>query len=256
MIAREFLGLSDAISLSITSPVWGERGWTFRTEPGAIPDSVNGKKDVVELYRAVDPDFKDEETVPILWDKSRHTIVNNESREILRMMDREFLPIRNGSITLCPPGLEAEIDRVIDAIYDPINDGVYRCGFARSQDAYDRAVTQLFVALDHWESVLAHQRYLCGQLITEADVCLYVTLVRFDLVYYTHFKTNVRRITDYPALWGYVRDLYRVPAFRNTTDFDHIKRHYFGSHRDLNPYGIIPAGPLLDFDAPHGRERL
>jgi glutathionyl-hydroquinone reductase len=192
----------------------------------------------------------------VLWDRKRQTIVDNESREILRMLTTQFRKLWTREVQLCPEDLRNDIDRVLDAIYAPINDGVYRSGFARTQEAYEEAVTELFEALDHWESVLGAQRYMCGDRLTEADICMFTTLVRFDPVYFTHFKCNVRRIVDYPNLWGFVRDIYQTPGVAQTVRLDHIKSHYFGSHETINPTGIVAVGPALDYSTPHDRDRF
>lgn len=253
LIARELLGLGDAITVSITREHMDADGWSF--DPGA--DSVMGVSRLWELYVRADPGATTRATVPVLWDREAGTIVNNESREILRMMTTELGALhREGAPELCPPKLRPRIDEVIDAIYEPINNGVYRSGFARTQRAYDEAVGELFDALDHWEGVLAEQRWTCGDRLTEADLCLFTTLVRFDSVYATHFKCNLRRLVDYPNLWGFTRDLYQQPGVARTIRIDAIKRHYYGSHDNVNPSGIIPVGPRLDFEAPHDRERF
>lgn len=255
VILRTLKGLEDAISMSVTGPVWNRNGWWFPDDEGVIPETVNHKRDLVEIYRLADPNFKDEETVPVLWDKKTGRLVNNESREIIRMFDLEFDSIAKNKVNLYPKQKAEEIDRVIDQIYEPINNGVYRCGFATKQRAYEKAFDELFAALDHWEMVLGQQRYLCGDTLTEADVCMFVTLLRFDPVYYGHFKCNLRRIVDYPNLWAYVRDIYQTPGVAETCNFDHIKRHYYGSHKEINPTGIVPKGPEIDFSIPHDRGR-
>jgi putative glutathione S-transferase len=191
--------------------------------------------------------------VPVLWDRREQTIVCNESRDIMRMFDCEFAELAEHDVNLYPKELRAEIDALLDTMYAPVNDGVYRTGFAKTQLAYDEAVRALFDALDEFDQRLSRRRYLCGSTLTEADVCLYTTLVRFDPVYHYHFKCNVRRIADYPHLGPYLRDLYQIPVFRATTDFEHIKRHYYMSHTALNPTRIVPQGPIIDLDAPHGR---
>ncbi|MBE9177139.1 glutathione S-transferase family protein [Oculatella sp. LEGE 06141] len=255
LIMRQLKGLDDAISVSIVHPEMGENSWEFSEYPGATPDSVNHVHYLWELYVKVEPDYTGRVTVPILWDKQTGTIVNNESREIIRMLDTEFGAIAKPDVNLYPDALQSQIDETIDAIYSPINNGVYRAGFATTQGAYEEAVTELFAALDHWEQVLDQQRYLCGDQITEADICMFTTLIRFDAVYYTHFKCNIRRIIDYPNLWGYLRDLYQHPGVKETCNLDHIKRHYFRSHPKVNPTRIIPVGPVLDFAGKHGRDR-
>jgi putative glutathione S-transferase len=192
----------------------------------------------------------------VLWDKQTQAIVNNESRDIIRMLDTEFREIATSKIDLYPKALQSTIDETIDAIYQPINNGVYRAGFATHQEAYEEAVSDLFAALDHWENVLGNQRFLCGNDLTEADVCMFTTLLRFDIVYYTHFKCNLRRIVDYPNLWGYLRDIYQHPGVKETCNIDHIKQHYFKSHPKVNPTRIVPKGPIIDFELHQGRDRL
>lgn len=256
LIMRSLKGLTDAISVSIVDPVMGENSWEFSTAPGCIPDSVNHARYLWELYAKVEPDYTGRVTVPVLWDKQTSQIVNNESREIIRMLDTEFESIATQKADLYPQALRSQIDETIDAIYQPINNGVYRAGFATKQDAYDEAVTELFEALDHWEEVLGKQRYLCGSELTEADICIFTTLLRFDAVYYVHFKCNLRRIVDYPNLWGYLRDLYQHPGVKETCNLDHIKLHYYKSHPKVNPSGIVPKGPIIDFESAHGRDRF
>lgn len=256
MILRKLKKLEDAISLSVVDYYMGEEGWEFTENPGCIPDFVNHKKYLRDVYLQARSDYSGRVTVPVLWDKESGTIVNNESREIMRMLDTEFDAIGDASVTFYPRDLRQQIDETIDAIYGPINDGVYRTGFSTSQKAYDEAVTELFNALDHWNAVLDRQRYLCGDVITEADWCLFATLVRFDVVYVCHFKCNIRRIADYPNLWNYLKELYQIPGVADTCNLEHIKGHYFASHRHMNPYGIIPMGPAIDFGEPHDRDRF
>ncbi len=255
-ILRRLKGLEDAIGLSAVGSFMGDDGWAFYDEPGVIPDGVNGSRFLREVYAKADPGYTGRVTTPVLWDKERETIVNNESREIVRMLDTEFGGISTADADFLPEDLRGEIDATIDAIYEPINNGVYRSGFATTQEAYEEAVTDLFDALDHWEGVLSTRRYLCGDRITEADWCMFPTLVRFDAVYHGHFKCNLRRIVDYPHLWAYARDLYQRPGFGDTVDFDQIKRHYYMTHPQLNPTRIVPQGPVVDWLAPHGREAL
>jgi putative glutathione S-transferase len=256
LILRALKKLEAAISVSVVDPFMAERGWTFSDGPGCVPDTVNGAETLWQVYVKARADYTGRVTVPVLWDKRRGTIVNNESREIIRMLDTELDALGDPSVTLCPPALRAEVDRTIDAIYTPINNGVYRAGFAATQSAYDEAVVEIFDALDHWEGVLAGQRYLCGDALTEADVCLFTTLLRFDPVYHGHFKCNLRRIADYPNLGGYLRDVYQTPGVAGTCDIAHVKQHYYRSHETINPTRIVPRGPILDLDAPHGRARL
>ena len=253
-ILRKLKGLEDAIGLSAVGSFMGDDGWAFYDEPGVVPDTVNGAHFLREVYAKADPEYTGRVTTPVLWDKERGTIVNNESREIIRMLDTEFGDDASGA-DFFPGDLRGEIDAAIDAIYEPINNGVYRSGFATTQEAYEEAVTELFDALDHWEEALSTRRYLCGDRVTEADWCMFPTLVRFDAVYHYHFKCNLRRIVDYPNLWGYLRDLYQYPGVAETVNMDHIKRHYYRSHESVNPTRIVPKGPILDFSGPHGRER-
>lgn len=256
LLMRQLKGLTDAISVSIVDPVIGEHGWGFSQAAGCIPDFVNQAHYLWELYTKVDRHYSGRVTVPILWDKQTQTIVNNESREIIRMLDTEFAAIAQSGRDLYPAALQEKIDQTIDALYQPINNGVYRAGFATKQSAYEEAVTELFKALDHWEQVLDQQRYLCGNELTEADICLFTTLFRFDPVYYVHFKCNLQRIVDYPNLWGYLRDIYQLSGVQETCNLDHIKRHYYMSHPKVNPTRIVPKGPILNLEEPHGRDRF
>lgn len=256
LIMRALKGLTAAISVSVVDPVIGEHGWEFSDGPGCIPDSINQAQALWEIYVKVDPHYTGRVTVPILWDKHTHTIVNNESREIIRMLDTEFSAIAASDRDLYPTEQQSAIDQTMDAIYQPINNGVYRAGFATQQAAYDEAVTELFAALDHWEQVLDRQRYLCGNQLTEADICLFTTLLRFDPVYYVHFKCNLRRIVEYPNLWGYLRDIYQTSGVKETCNLDHIKQHYYRSHPKVNPTRIVPKGPIIDFESPHDRDRF
>ncbi len=253
LIVRALKKLAGAISVSVVDPFMGEHGWAFSDGPGCVRDPVGGADYLWQVYGRARPDYTGRVTVPVLWDRQRGTIVNNESREILRMLDAELDAIGDGSVTLCPEAQKAQIDATIDALYAPVNNGVYRAGFATTQAAYDEAVTLLFAALDGWDAVLGQRRYLCGDALTEADVCFFTTLVRFDAVYHGHFKCNLRRIADYPNLGGYLRDVYQTPGVAGTCDLDHIKQHYYRSHETINPTRIVPRGPVLDLTAPHGR---
>ena len=254
MILRKLKGLEDMISMSVVNSFMGPEGWTFAAGPGVIPDDINHVGRLHELYTKADPDFTGRVTVPVLWDKQNDTIVSNESSEILRMLNSAFDQVGALPGDFYPQALRVEIDELNDFIYPNINNGVYRAGFAGSQDAYDEAVVALFDALDQLEERLATRRYLTGDSITEADWRLFTTLVRFDPVYVGHFKCNIRRLADYPNLWGYVKDLYQVPGIAETVDIDYIKAHYYGSHTHVNPTGVIPHGPDLDYSTPHGRE--
>jgi glutathionyl-hydroquinone reductase len=256
VIMRMLKGLDDVVSLSVVEPLYGPRGWRFGTSPGTIPDSVNGASELAEIYVRADPRYTGRVSVPVLWDKERHTIVNNESAEIIRMFNGAFGRFTNVRTDYYPPELRSEIDRVNTLIYENVNNGVYRAGFATSQEAYEEAFRALFGALDELDERLALQRYLAGSDITEADWRLFTTLVRFDAVYYSHFKCNLRRIVDYQNLSNYLRDLYQQPGIAATVNMDHIKRHYYGSQRNVNPTGIVPLGPQLDFLAPHDRGRF
>lgn len=256
LIMRSLKGLQDAISVSIVDPILSEQGWHFSQAAGAIPDPLYGARYLQEIYVKANPDYTGRVTVPILWDKEKQTIVNNESREIIRMLDTEFGAIAQNEIDLYPKHLRQQIDQTIDEIYMPINNGVYRSGFATTQAAYEEAVTELFQALDHWEKVLDEQRYLCGNQLTEADICLFTTLLRFDPVYHGHFKCNLKRIVDYPNLWNYLKDLYQYPGIEETCNLEHIKRHYYESHTQINPTRIVPKGPLINLKEPHDRDRF
>lgn len=255
-ILRKLKGLEDVIGLSAVGSFMGKDGWAFHDEPGVIPDTVNGAHYLREVYARADPGYTGRVTTPVLFDKETGTIVNNESREIVRMLDTEFEDFAAIDADFCPRGLREEIDATIDAIYEPVNNGVYRSGFATTQEAYEEAVTELFDALDGWEEVLSTRRYLCGDRITEADWCLFPTLVRFDAAYHGHFKCNLRRIVDYPNLWGYLKDLYQTPGVAETVNMDHIKKHYYQRHESINPTRIVPKGPILDLTEPHDRARL
>ena len=256
IIFRKLKKLDDVISLSIVEPLMGRDGWVFGSGEGAIPDFVNHKKRLAEIYLLADPHYTGRVTVPVLWDKRQNTIVSNESAEIIRMLNSAFDALTDARTDYCPADLRDEIDRINQFVYDNVNNGVYRAGFAGSQEAYEEAFLALFAALDELEQRLSRHRYLLGARLTEADWRLFTTLVRFDAVYYSHFKCNFRRILDYPNLSNYLRELYQVPGIAETVNMDHIKGHYYGSHRHLNPSGIVPLGPALDFSAPHDRTRF
>ena len=255
-IVRDLLGLQDVISLSAVDPVRDGRGWAFRQGDGYGLDPVNGFAFLREAYEATEPGYDGHISVPVLWDKNTGRIVSNNFPDITLDLDTQFGAWADPAYDLYPEALRPQIDGLNDLIYATVNNGVYRSGFATTQEAYHHAVTRLFATLDELEQRLAGQRYLFGAAITEADVRLYVTLARFDAVYYSHFKCNLRRVADYPNLWGYARDLYAVPAFSRNTRFDQIKRHYYTTHPQLNPSRIVPDGPLLDWTAPAGRDRL
>jgi glutathionyl-hydroquinone reductase len=259
LIFRALKKLDEVISVSFTEPLYGKTGWQFGTTPGSTrdtADTANGKATMAEVYLLADPRYTGRVSVPVLWDKTRRTIVNNESAEIIRMLNSAFDAFTEVKTDYYPPALRAEIDHVNDLVYPTVNNGVYRAGFATSQAAYEEAARGVFATLDQLEKRLSGQRYLAGSQITEADWRLFTTLIRFDSVYYSHFKCNLRRITDYPNLWNYLRELYQVPGIAETVSIDQIKRHYYGSQRQVNPTGIVPIGPLLDFGAPHDRGRF
>ncbi len=256
LITRKLKGLEDAISFDVVDPVLPNTGWSFdNSAPGATGDTVNGFRDLREAYSTSNSKFDGAITVPVLWDKQTRRIVNNESAEILRMFNSEFQSCATTpDLDLYPESKRKQIDELNDWIYPCINNGVYRCGFATKQVAYSRAFKDLFGALDRTEKILAGSRYLTGSELTEADVRLFTTLVRFDAVYVTHFKCNLKRIVDYPNLWGYTRDIFQSAGVAETVCMEHIKTHYFASHRQINPLGIVPDGPALDFESPHGRD--
>lgn len=256
LIFRALKKLEDIISVSVVHHYMGENGWTFLTEDGATGDTLYGMKYLHQIYTMADPTYSGRVTVPVLWDKKEKTIVSNESSEIIRMLNSAFDEWGDASLDFYPEGLRAEIDATNDFVYPAINNGVYRAGFATTQAAYEEAFNELFAALDTLEDRLSRQRYLVGNRLTEADWRLFTTLVRFDPVYVGHFKTNLRRIADYPNLSNYVRELYQMPGVAGTVNFRHIKAHYYGSHATINPTGIIPVGPEMDLDAPHNRGRL
>jgi len=256
LIFRKLKKLDDVISVSVTGALLGKKGWEFSTEPGATLDTVNGRSTIADIYVLADPHYNGRASVPVLWDKKQRTIVNNESSEIIRMLNSAFDAFTDVRTDYYPAALRGEIDRINDVVYSTVNNGVYRAGFATTQSAYEEAARALFATLDELEQRLSRQRYLVGPPTTEADWRLFTTLVRFDAVYYSHFKCNLRRIVDYPNLGNYLRDLYQVPGVAETVSLDHIKRHYYGSHRFVNPTGIVPIGPLLDFTKPHDRGRF
>ena len=256
LIFRALKKLESAVSVSITEPLYGKTGWEFGTARSGTSDTVNGKTTLAEIYLLADPRYTGRVSVPVLWDKKRRTIVNNESSEIIRMLNSAFDAFTDERTDYYPAQLRGEIDAVNDVIYTNINNGVYRTGFATSQEAYEEAAYGIFDTLDKIEERMSRQRLLTGRHLTEADWRLFTTLVRFDTVYYSHFKCNLRRIADYPNLWNYTRDLYQVPGVAETVSIDHIKRHYYGSQRQVNPTGIVPIGPQIDFTAPHDRHRF
>lgn len=248
LIFRKLKGLEDAITVSVVDPLMLENGW----ELAAGADPVNGARFLHQVYTRVEPAMTGRVTVPVLWDKVLGTIVSNESAEIIRMFNTEFGALASGP-DFFPEDLRGEIEAINARVYDTVNNGVYKAGFATTQGAYEDAFDALFASLDWLDGLLGERRYLTGDRMTEADWRLFTTLVRFDAVYHGHFKCNARRIADYPHLSGYLRELYQVPGVAGTVNFDHIKTHYYGSHRTINPTGIVPKGPDLDLAAPHGR---
>ena len=258
LIMRRLKGLDDVITVDVVHWFLGEDGWSFKpVEDEATGDSVHGFSLLREVYFNSQKDYDGKFSVPVLYDKKNSTIVNNESSEIIRMLNSEFNSLaKHPTRDLYPEGLRGEIDQWNDLIYGSVNNGVYKCGFATTQEAYDKNVIELFSALDKLEVSLSKRRYLCGDVFTEADIRLWVTLIRFDAVYVQHFKCNIRRIQDYPSLSGYVRELYQVPEIRDTVNIKQIKKHYMGSHKNINKNSIIAMGPQLDLESPHGRDSL
>jgi len=247
VIFRKLKKLEGVISLSVVDPIRDHRGWRFTGSEGEFPDEINGFSLLSEAYLKSDPSFDGRVTVAVLWDKKTQRIVNNESSEIIRMLNAEFNAFTESTINYYPVELREEIDEINAFVYTNINNGVYRTGFATTQAAYEKAFTALFATLDNLEERLSGQSYLLGNQITEADWRLFTTLVRFDAVYYSHFKCNQKRLVDYLHLWRYTRNLYQVPGVADTVNMDHIKRHYYGTHASLNPTGIVPKGPEIDF---------
>jgi putative glutathione S-transferase len=253
LIFRVLKGLESVITVSVVHPLMPAESWVFGDYPGATEDHINHADYLYENYLKADPDFDGLVTVPVLWDKKRQTIVNNESSEIIRMLNSAFDDYSNSKTDFYPESLSEEIDAINDIVYKNINNGVYQAGFATTQTAYDKAFDRLFNTMDELEELLSKQRYLIGNKMTEADWRLFTTLVRFDAVYYNHFKTNKKRLMDCPNLWAYTRELYQVPGVAETVNMDHIKYHYFASHGSINPTGVVPKGPEIDFMFPHGR---
>ncbi|MEO9529467.1 glutathione S-transferase family protein [Roseibium sp.] len=251
MVFRKLKGLEDLVSLSAVQPLMLENGWEF-----AEIDPLTGAKFAWHVYLKADPHYTGRATVPILWDKHQQTIVSNESSEIIRMFNSAFDGLTGSAADYYPEDLRTEIDDINERVYHTVNNGVYKSGFATTQDAYEEAVTAVFESLDALEDRLSRQRYLAGERLTEADWRLFTTLVRFDPVYFGHFKCNIRRIVDYPNLSNYLRELYQVPGIAETVDMTTIKQHYYGSHESVNPTRIVPVGPDLDFTRPHDRDRL
>ena len=256
IIVRTLKKLEGVIGMTVVDPIRDERGWAFREGPEHSADPINGFKFLSEAYAATDPNYRGRVTVPVLWDRETRRIVSNSDDDLMRMFNSAFDQFTDSKLDLYPQALRAEIDQLNALIYDNVNNGVYRAGFATSQKAYERAVRRLFDALDTLEERLSRQRYLFGSRTTETDWRLFVTLIRFDAVYHGHFKCNIRRIVDYPNLFGYLKDLYQIDGIADTVNFDHIKRHYYMTHHEINPTRIVPLGPEQDLSAPHGRSRL
>jgi putative glutathione S-transferase len=256
IIVRTLKRLESVIGMTVVDPIRDERGWAFREGPGHSPDPVNGFAFLREAYQATDARYAGRVTVPVLWDTVTRRIVTNSDDDLMRIFNREFDAFTESRLDLYPAPLRRDIDDLNEFLYENVNDGVYRAGFATSQAVYERAARRLFAALDQLDGRLSTRRYLFGDAYTESDWRLFVTLVRFDAVYHGHFKCNLRRIIDYPHLSGYLRDLYQTPGIADTVQFDHIKRHYYVTHDDINPTRIVPIGPLQDLSAPHTRLRL
>lgn len=247
LIMRALKGLEDHITISVVHPLMLENGWSFEEGDGVIADTELNKDYLYQVYLAAQPNYSGRVTVPVLWDKKTKTIVNNESAEIMRMFNTAFNDLTGNTDDYYPEDLQADIDVMNDFVYPNINNGVYKAGFATSQTVYEKEVKSLFEALDKLEALLSSQNYLVGNTFTEADIRLFTTLVRFDAVYYGHFKTNIRRLVDYPNLWAYTKRIYNMPGIAETVNFDHIKQHYYGSHKTINPTGVVPVGPDLDW---------
>lgn len=256
LIFRKLKGLEKMISISVVNPLMAEHGWTFIDDEGVIPDPLHQAQYLYQVYQAADAHYSGRVTVPLLWDKQQNKPVSNESAEIIRMLNSAFDEIGATPGDYYPADLRVDIDRLNQPIYDRVNNGVYKAGFATTQEAYEEAVDELFAELDQLDQRLARQRYLLGARATEADWRLFTTLVRFDAVYHGHFKCNLRRIEDYSHLSGYVRDLYQWPGIAETINMKHIKEHYYRSHATINPTGVVPVGPELNFGRAHGRETL
>lgn len=256
MVFRELKGLASAISISSVNSFMADEGWTFEPGPGVIADTINNKKRMHEVYAAAVPDYTGRVTVPVLWDKHQATIVSNESADIIRMLNSAFDQVGATPGDYYPQAEREEIDAINERVYHGLNNGVYKSGFATTQEAYEEAVSVVFDTLDYMEELLGKRRYLTGDKLTEADWRAFTTLVRFDAVYVGHFKCNRRRIADYPNLSNYLKELYQMPGIAETVDIDYIKAHYYGSHETVNPTRIIPVGPELDLDQPHNRDQI
>jgi glutathionyl-hydroquinone reductase len=256
IIVRKLKKLEPVIGMTVVDPIRDERGWAFRDGPGHSQDPINGFRFLSEAYRASDPGYRGRVTVPVLWDTVTKRIVSNSDDDLMRMFNQEFDQFTQSRLDLYPAPLRPEIDEWNDRLYEQVNDGVYRAGFATRQAAYEQAVRRLFEALDRVDQRLAERRFLLGSQPTETDWRLFVTLIRFDAVYHGHFKCNLRRIVDYGHLFGYLKDLYQTDGIADTVNFDHIKRHYYVTHEDINPTRIVPLGPLQDLSTPHGRQSM
>ncbi len=256
IIMRKLKGLEDIVGMTVVDPIRDEDGWRFGDGPGYTKDEVNGFHYLREAYLKTDPLYRGRVTVPVLWDTRTSQIVSNSDDDIMRMFNMAFNRLTGERTDYYPVALQRDIDALNAGIYENVNDGVYQAGFATTQSAYERAARKLFTVLDELEDRLKNQRYVLGSQIVETDWRLFVTLIRFDAVYHGHFKCNIRRIQDYPNLFGYVKDLYQMKGIAETVNFDHIKRHYYVTHDDINPNRIVPIGPEQDLTAPHGRESL
>ncbi len=256
IIVRKLKNLESVIGMTVVDPIRDKQGWAFRSGQGPVTDPINGFHFLSEAYRLTDTAYRGRVTVPVLWDTVTKRIVSNSDDDLMRMLNGEFNRFTANTLDLYPAALRTEIDEMNTFLYERVNNGVYRAGFATSQHIYDQAARSVFSALDQLEARLSRRRYLFGAQFVESDWRLFVTLIRFDAVYHGHFKCNVRRIIDYPNLSGYLRDLYQAPGIADTVNFDHIKRHYYVTHDDINPTRIVPIGPQLDLDSPHGRDAL
>lgn len=256
LMLRQLKGLNDFVTVSYTSPLMLGEGWSYHIEEGSSGDAISGVNFHHQLYTLTDPDYTGRVTVPALWDKQQHRLVSNESADLVRMFNTAFDELTGNRLDFYPESMRGTIDVVNDDVYEHINNGVYKAGFATEQAVYDKHVVALFAALDRMELRLSKQRYLAGEWLTEADIRLFATLVRFDAVYHGHFKCNIRRIEDYSNLANYMRELYQWPGMKETVDFEHIKRHYYCSHNTINPTGIVPKGPVFSFEQSHDRARL
>jgi len=253
ILVRKLKRLENVIGMTVVDPIRDERGWAFRNGPGCSEDPVNGFQFLSGAYLATDPSYEGRFTVPVLWDKQKRMIANNSDDDLMRILNSEFDAFTDSNLNLYPSAYRSDIDQLNTLIYETVNDGVYRAGFATSQQAYEKAVFALFDTLDTLEARLQKQRYLFGDLLLETDLRLFVTLIRFDAVYHGHFKCNIRRLVDYPNLFSYLRDLYQTEGIAETVNFDHIKRHYYVTHDDINPTRIVPVGPIQNLWAPHNR---